>query len=184
MFTDCYFPGIRGPDFYDEETEAQLAMPEPAKPVEPASLPTFTPYPTLTPYPTPRPIPTPGLLDDQNAYARKREQQGQEYQAKREQQGQEYQEIREQQGEEYADLTKGQFDEYQDQMEEYGEAKETWKSSQEKAVRGAEGLIDQIYEQYESALEGEVEKGWLALVVISLVVLGLTMVFQKRKDVI
>jgi hypothetical protein len=51
-------------------------------------------------------------------------------------------------------------------------------------VRGAEGMIDAIYKQYKPAMEGDVKKSWLALGIISVVILALTMVFQKRKDVI
>jgi energy-coupling factor transporter ATP-binding protein EcfA2 len=184
MFELCYFPGIRSSDFYDESTQAKLDAPEPEKPPTPTPYPTFTPYPTLTPYPTPKPLPTPGMLDDQNAYARKREQQGQEYQSKREQQGQEYQTIREQQGDEYRQLTEQQFEDYQDQSEGYGDELSDWRSDREKAVRGAEGMIEGIIKSYEPALDGDVQKGWLALGTISLVVFVLTLVFQKRKDVI
>jgi hypothetical protein len=167
MFDQCYFPGIRSSDFYDDTTRDRLAAEEPAKP------PTPTPLPTFTPYPTPKPLPTPDLLGDQEAYARQREQQGQEYQK-----------LREEQGEEYRELTEAQFSEYQDQTEEYGEDLSDWRSDREKAVRGAEGMIDGIYKSYEPALEGEVEKGWLALGIISLIVFLLALFFQKRKDVI
>ncbi len=167
MFEQCYFPGILSPDFYNAEVQSQLVAPEPVKP------PTPTPYPTLTPYPTPKPLPTPGMLDDQGAYAQKREQQGQEYQKKREEQG-----------EEYRKLTEAQFSAYQDEMEAYGEDLRAWQSDREKAVRGAEGMIEGVYKQYKPAMEGDVEQSWLALGIISAVVLALTMVFQKRKDVI
>jgi hypothetical protein len=113
------------------------------------------------------------MLGDQEAYARRREQQGQEYQK-----------LREEQGDEYRELTEAQFTEYQEQTEEYGEDLSDWRSDREKAVRGAEGMIDGIYKSYEPALEGEVEKGWLALGIISLVVFVLALFFQKRKDVI
>ncbi len=184
MFTACYFPGIRSPDFYSAETQTQLNAEEPLKPPTPTPYPTFTPYPTLTPYPTPKPLPTPGLLDDQEAYARKREKQGQEYQAKREQQGQEYQAIREQQGEDYRQITEQQFETYQDEIEQYTDDIQAWQTDREKSMRGAEGMIDGVLKQYRPALEGDVEKSWLALSIISAVVLALTLVFQKRKDVI
>jgi ABC-type multidrug transport system ATPase subunit/predicted component of type VI protein secretion system len=168
MFTgDCYFPGIRSADFYDEDARQKLAAEEPVKP------PTPTPYPTFTPYPTLTPPPTPNALGDQNAYAQKRERQGQEYQK-----------LREEQGDEYRELTEEQFEEYQDRSEAYGEDLRAWESDREGAVRGAEGMIDSIYRSYGMALEADVEKSWLALGIISLVVLALTMAFQKRKDVI
>jgi hypothetical protein len=163
----CYFPGIRSADFYDEDARQKLAADEPVKPSTPTPYPTFTPYPTLTP------PPTPNALGDQNAYAQKRERQGQEYQ-----------QLREEQGDEYRDLTEQQFEEYQDESEAYGENLRAWESDREGAVRGAEGMIDSIYKSYGTALEADVEKSWLALGIISLVVLVLTMAFQKRKDVI
>jgi ABC-type multidrug transport system ATPase subunit/predicted component of type VI protein secretion system len=167
MFEQCYFPGIRNADFYDASTQAKLEAPEPVKP------PTPTPLPTLTPVPTFTPIPQPGITGDQQAYQKKREQQGQDYQK-----------LREQQGEEYRQLTEDQFAEYQDQSESYGEALRSWESDREKAVRGAEGMIDAIFKSYKPALEGDVGKSWLALGIISAVVLVLTLFFQKRKDVI
>jgi ABC-type multidrug transport system ATPase subunit len=167
MFELCYFPGIRSTDYYDETTRAQLDAEEPQKP------PTPTPLPTFTPYPTPKPPPTPGMLDDQAAYSQKRERQAQEYQDRREQQG-----------EDYRKLTEQQFSDYQDESELYGEDLREWQSDRGKAVRGAEGMIDGIYESYKFALEGDVKQAWLALSTISIVVLVLTLVFQKRKDVI
>jgi ABC-type multidrug transport system ATPase subunit len=167
MFELCYFPGIRNPDFYDETTRAKLQEEEPIKP------PTPTPLPTLTPVPTFTPIPQPGMMGDQEAY-----------QAKREKQGQEYQKLREQQGEDYRKLTEKQFEEYQSQADTYGEDLRTWQSDREKAVGGAEGQIEGILKSYRPALEGDVEKSWTALGIISAVVFVLILIFQKRKDVI
>lgn len=167
LFAECHFPGIRSPDFYTAETQAQLNASEPVKP------PTPTPLPTLTPYPTPTPLPPPGMMDDQQAYAKKREQQGQEYQ-----------DLREAQGEEYRKLVEAQYETYQEDMEDYGEDLREWQSDREKAVRGAEGMIESLYKQYRPAFEGDVNKSWVALVAISGVVLVLTAIFQKRKDVI
>ena len=45
-------------------------------------------------------------------------------------------------------------------------------------------MIDSIYGDYKPAFEAKVEVSWLALTIISIVVLGLTTIFQKRKDVI
>lgn len=167
MFVQCYFPGIRSPDFYDEDTQAKLDADEPTKP------PTPTPIPTYTPAPTPKPLPTPSSQGGQEAYKRKSERQGERYQKRREAQG-----------EKYRKETEKQFSEYQDEMEIYAEDLRDWQSDREKAVQGAEGMVDGILKSYRVVLEGEIEQAWLALVVISSVVLGLAMVFQKRKDVI
>ncbi len=201
MFDQCYFPGIQNPDFYDETTKQQLAEEEPEKPPTPTPYPTFTPYPTLTPVPTLTPYPTltpppqPGSPADQPAYQDLLQEQGEEYQDLRQEQGDEYQKLREEQGDvytiiredqgnEYQDLRESQGEEYQDESETWGEDLRDWESEREKAVQGAEGMIDSIYGDYKPAFEAKVEVSWLALTIISVVVLGLTTIFQKRKDVI
>jgi hypothetical protein len=201
MFDQCYFPGIRNPDYYDEETREKLQQAEPAKPPTPTPYPTFTPYPTLTPFPTLTPYPTltppatPMTQAEQQPYSELLEAQGQEYQDLRQEQGDdytdireaqgdEYQAIREAQGNEYQDLREQQGEKYQDESEQWGEDLRDWESERESAVRGAEGMIENLYNDYQPALEANVEQSWLALAIISIVVLGLTMVFQKRKDVI
>ena len=201
MFEQCYFPGIQNPDFYDEETKRQLAEEEPGKPPTPTPYPTFTPYPTLTPvptltpYPTLTPPPAPESPVDQPAYQDLLQEQGEEYQDLRQEQGDEYQKLREEQGDvytvvreeqgnEYQDLRESQGEEYQDESETWGEDLRDWESEREKAVQGAEGMIDSIYSDYQPAFEAKVEISWLALTIISIVVLGLTTIFQKRKDVI
>lgn len=167
MFEQCYFPGIRNPDIYDENTRAALASEPPVKPPTPTSYPTFTPYPTLTPFPTP------GTHSDQESYTKNREQQGQEYQK-----------LREEQGEEYRALTEIQFEQYQATVEQYGEDLRAWESDREKAVGGAEGMVDGIYTYYEPSLTADVGISWLALGGIAVVCLGLTLLSQKRKEVI
>ncbi len=167
MFELCYFPGIRSPDFYDEATQVTLSTAKPTKPPTPTPLPTLTPYPTLTP------LPTPNSPDQQQVYMQNREKQGQDYQK-----------LREEQGDVYRERTEEQFQEYQDISEQYGEELRSWESDRERAVRGAEGMIEAIHKAYQPALEADVVQAWLALVIISLVVLGLTLFFQKRKDVI
>ena len=92
--------------------------------------------------------------------------------------------IREEQGNEYQDLRESQGEEYQDESEAWGEDLRDWESEREKAVQGAEGMIDSIYGDYQPAFEAKVETSWLALAIISIVVLGFTAIFQKRKDVI
>ncbi len=201
MFESCYFPGIQDPDFYDDETKQQLAEEEPEKPPTPTPYPTFTPYPTLTPFPTLTPYPTltpppqPSSPQDQQAYQDTlreqgnqyedlRQEQGDKYQALREDQGDEYTIIREDQGNDYQDLREAQGEEFQDESEAWGEALRDWESEREKAVQGAEGMIEKVYGSYRPAFEANVKTSWLALAIICVVVLGLTMVFQKRKDVI
>ncbi|MFN2218952.1 MAG: hypothetical protein ACK2UA_10120, partial [Anaerolineae bacterium] len=113
-----------------------------------------------------------------------RQEQGDDYQRIREEQGDEYTILREDQGNAYQDLREAQGEEFQDESEAWGEDLRDWESEREKAVQGAEGMIDSIYSDYQPAFEANVELCWLALGIISVVVLGLTLVFQKRKDVI
>ncbi|MFC2030233.1 FHA domain-containing protein [Chloroflexota bacterium] len=167
MFWNCSFPGIRNPDHYSTETQAKLEAEEPQKP------PTPTPLPTLTPYPTPTPLPKPNSQEGQAEYERKSKNQGEKYRKRRERQG-----------ETYRELTVEQFDAYQDEMEEYGEDLREWQSDREKAVGSAEGMIEAILKSYRAPLEGDVQASWLALVIISAIVFGVALVFQKRKDVI
>ncbi len=167
MFEQCYFPGIRNPAFYNPTTQAQLRATELVRPPSP------TPYPTFTPYPVPTPLPTPGLFDDQTIYQQKMKKQAQEYQKKREIQGEEYQK-----------LIEGQFQEYQKASEQYGQDLQKQKMQQEKAIRGAEGIIKQIYQDFEEAFKGGLENRWLAMGGIIIVFFVLTLIFQTMKDVI
>ena len=168
IFEECYFPGIRSSEFYDEEARVALGASEPQEP------PTPTPYATLTPYPTFTPPPQPGgIAPDMEAYQEKLRKQGQEYEELRTQQGQEYEDLRNQQGEEYRQESRG-----------YGDDIRAWEEDRNKAIRGAEGLIKTIYTDYGWTFEEKMQTSWLALGIISIVVLVLTMVFQKRKDVI
>jgi hypothetical protein len=167
MFDNCYFPGIQNEDFYDEEKRAELEKDEPVKPIKPTTLPTYTPPPT------PKPPPKPQSQEEQQAYEDKREKQQKNYQDKLKKQGEEYRKAAEAQG-----------DEYSREMEEWGEEQADWKTAREKAVGGAEGYIDSILENYRPTLEGDIATSWMSLSIISVVVLVLAMVFQKRKDVI
>ena len=167
-FEQCYFPGIRNSEFYNEESRQALGAVKPGEP------PTPTPYPSPTPYPTLTPLPRPGGLFPNVD----------EYEAKMRKQGAEYQEIREAQGAEYEELRKTQGEEYRQEASGYGEDLRAWETSREKAVRGAEGLIQVIYGSFETAFKGDVESRWLAMGVIAAVFFMLTLVFQKRKDVI
>jgi ABC-type multidrug transport system ATPase subunit len=168
MFEMCNFPGIRSPDYYDAEAREALDTEKPAEPPTPTPFPTLTPYPTLTPPPRPSDI-----LADQQAYEQKLRQQGTEYENLRLAQGSEYEDLRSGQGEEYRQLSLT-----------YGEELRAWESDRAKSVRGAEGTIGKIYEDYGWTFQEEASQGWLALGIISLVVLALTVAFQKRKDVI
>ena len=151
IFETCReFPGILGPDLYDAEVQAALSGTEPAQP------PTPTPFPTLTPNPRP------SSSREMDAYMRRLEEQGQEYQALREAQG----------------------DEYSEQMKAYGDQKADWLRQREGAIRGAEGMLKNIFDNYGRSFIGAVGSRWVAMATIMVVLLALILVLQKRKDVI
>jgi ABC-type multidrug transport system ATPase subunit len=124
---------------------------------EPKKPPTPTPYPTYTPPPKPK---------DQ----RKQEA---------------YQATVVAQGKKQGDRTKDQMESWtNNEMEQYINAREDWQSTREGAVRGAEEKIDEIFVRYKTAFEADVTTSWLALIILSLVFFGVTLLFQKQKDVI
>ncbi len=167
MFQQCYFPGIRSPEFYTAEARQRLAEPRPLEPLKPTAYPTFTPYPTLTP------LPTPSDQRQLQKYQEDREQQGKEYEKKREQQGKEYAKKREEQGEEYTAA-----------MKRHGDDLKRWETDRQKAISAAENKIKAIVDNYGGAFQGGVLERWLAMCMIMLVVFVLIIAFQKRKDVV
>jgi ABC-type multidrug transport system ATPase subunit/pSer/pThr/pTyr-binding forkhead associated (FHA) protein len=168
IFTDCNeFPGILNPDYYDEEARIALEQPEPAKP------PTPTPYPSPTSIPSPTPYPTPEDPQKMGDYMDLRTEQGEEYQALRLEQGDEYQATREAQGDEYAD-----------QMTAYGDAKADWQRKRERAIQGAEGLLKSVFDNYGRTFKGSITSRWVAMILITLVLLIFIILYQKRRDVI
>ncbi len=183
MFETCRFPGIRSG--YDAETQRVLTEPEPARPAKPTPYPTFTPVPAPTPYPSPTPPPSPGMFGDMNAYQQQREKQGIEYQQLREKQGQEYQQTREQQGQAYQKLVEKQMQEFEDgQAKGYEEQLTEWKTKRTKSISSAEGRIKAIVDNYGRTFKGGVLERWTAMGIILVIVFGLVMVSQKRKDVV
>jgi hypothetical protein len=170
MFDECNFPGIRSPDFFDESLNDHLRVMKPARPEEPEII------PSPTPLPTPKPPPTPGLMGDQNAYRKKVEQQQKDYQARSQKQMQNWADAQATQTAAYRE----DMDDYEEDADQYGESKE----KSDRAIQSAEGIIDKIYEDFGDAFVGSLLRRWVALGIISTVVLGLTVVFQKQKDVI
>ena len=70
------------------------------------------------------------------------------------------------------------------EMEQYITDRQEWQGTREGAVQGAEEKIDEIFTRYKTAFEADVKASWLALIVLSFVFLGVTLLFQKQKDVI
>jgi ABC-type multidrug transport system ATPase subunit len=178
------FPGILNDDYYTEEARAALTRGEPTQPGQPTPYPTFTPYPTLTPYPTMTPLPTPENPAEFDAYMEDMEEQGDAYQDLRQQQGDAYQDLRQRQGDEYRDLRESQGDEHEGSMEGYADERTEWQRDREQAIAGAEGMLKSIFESYGHAFQGGTVSRWLTMCIIMVGVLGLIVVFQKRKDVV
>jgi len=108
--------------------------------------------------------------------------QGDEYQDLRQAQGDEYQDLREEQGDDYQDLREKQGDEYEDAMKGYADERTDWQRHREQAIGGAEGLLKSIFEGYGRAFQGSYTTRWVMTCLILAGLLGLTIVFQKRKD--
>jgi ABC transport system ATP-binding/permease protein len=184
MFTECIFPGIRNPDFYTEEAKVALGQQKPSEPPSP------TPYPSLTPYPSPTPLPTytpPAKPNDQAGqknYEDKLKQQGEQYRSAMQKQGEEYRQMSLRQGDEYQDARTSQGDEYTNAMKAYADEREDWQTSTQKAISAAEGKIKAVLDNFGRTLQGSVVSRWLAMTIIMVVVLGLIIFFQKRKDTV
>jgi ABC-type multidrug transport system ATPase subunit len=202
IFTECVsFPGILSPDHYDETAAVVLAQAQPEEPLLPTSYPYPTAYPSPTALPTPTllpsptPFPTPEDPREMNDYMDSRQQQGDDYQGAilgqfdeyriaSQEQGQIYSEIRTVQGDEYAELREQQGDEYAEDMRIYGDDRSNWQEKREKAISSAEGLLGTIYDNYGQTFKGLVLTRWMAMIVIMLVLFGMVLFFQKRKDVV
>ncbi len=125
--------------------------------LEPAKPPTPTPLPSSTPPPKPK---------DQ------RKLEG-------------WQATREAAGKKDGERRQDQMEDWQNnEMERYITDRQEWQGTREGAVRGAEEKIDEIFTRYKTAFEADIKASWLALGVLSLLFFGVTLLFQKQKDVI
>ncbi len=168
IFETCTkFPGILSDEFYDDNAKTELARAAPVEPENP------TPYPSPTPHPSPTPLPQPSDPAKMEEYMDASRDQGDEYQSLRQAQGDEYQAQREGQGDAYADA-----------MKAYGDDKEEWTRNREQAVKGAEGLLKAVFRNFYRSFRGNVFTRWAWMTVIIVVLVGLIIFFQKRKDVI
>jgi hypothetical protein len=168
VFETCTkFPGILSDEFYDDSAKTELARAEPIEPVKPTALPSPTPYPSPTPLPTPSdPAKMEKYMDDSRD------------------QGDQYQDQRQAQGDEYQAQREGQGDAYADAMKAYGDNKEDWTRKREQAIKGAEGLLKAVFKGNWRSFRGSVFTRWVWMTVIMVVLVGLIIFFQKRKDVI
>lgn len=176
------------------------------------SMPSLTPLPSPTPprTPTPRPsltpIPSPANPALMQTYMAQRETQGKVYENTRQAQGKQYEntrvaqgddyqntriaqgktyeDLRIAQGKDYEKLRVDQGDQYADAMKKYGDLREDWQREREKALSSAENKMQSIVENYGQCFEGNVYSRWTTMLIIILVVFGLVVFFQKRKDTI
>ncbi|MFZ1628303.1 MAG: hypothetical protein WAV70_05165, partial [Anaerolineae bacterium] len=123
----------------------------------------------------------PSKLD---AYMDDSREQGRKYQDRRQVQGDEYQAQREAQGNEYQDARQQQGDEYAAAMETWGDQKADWERERQRAVKGAEGMLKNIFDNYGRAFKGTVASRWLAMTIVMIVLVGLIVFFQRQKDVV
>ena len=108
--------------------------------------------------------------------------QGDEYQDSREQQGEKYQDLMQEQGSEYEDVRQAQGDEYSEKMKAYADERTEWERNREKAIGGAEGLLKAIFENQGQAFRGSYTSHWIIMGTTMLVMLGIIILLQKRKD--
>jgi ABC-type multidrug transport system ATPase subunit/pSer/pThr/pTyr-binding forkhead associated (FHA) protein len=181
------------------------AIPYPTAYPSPTSLPTPTLLPSLTPLPSPTPLPTPADLRKMQDYMDESAVQGQEYMDLRtiqgseyqdqildqftgyreasQIQGQEYADLRTEQGDTYADLRQEQGDTYQDDMQTYADERSEYEEARQKAISGAETMLDTINTNFGRAFLGDASDRWVRLTIIMFGLMLLLVGFQKMKDV-
>lgn len=202
LFERCTdIPGLFSTSFYTDEAKAALAGNQPEKPVEPESLPTFTPYPsptplaTFTPMPTFTPIPPVGVgpYKDLASYMTANTNQMEEYFTLRSEQEEEfgnltkdqlngYLDQRQDQGEQMTEESKDQFSTYVDNLEIYGDQKSDWDKNRQKAISGAEMLIKMFIDDFRPSVEGSVFTRWYFLIGLNIGMFLIILLMQKRKD--
>jgi hypothetical protein len=84
-----------------------------------------------------------------------------------------------------------ELDAYQKKVDEYKTAIDSWqkdysewKGKYEGTIRGAEATIEHLYEQYGSMFKVNVSQYWGVLCGLMVVMLGLILFLQKRKDIV
>jgi len=77
----------------------------------------------------------------------------------------------------------GQTDTYKADMKGYAARMEDWQKARTK-VAAVEGMMESVYDKYGQAFRGKPAGRWLAMAAIMVVVFGLILAFQKRKDTV
>lgn len=115
-----------------------------------------------TPYPTPTPLPAPADPQALPTYIAQMQDQG----------------------EAYADARIAQGDDYAAAMRSYGDERERWQKSRERAISSAEGMLGAIYDDFGRSFTGSLWMRWGMLSAIMGVLLIALVAFQKIKDVL
>lgn len=179
-------------------------LPTPTSMPTPTRLPTPTALPTPTPLPSPTPLPTPILLYELDKYRDASAAQQEAYFEQRSEQMSAYFDARSEQMSAYFDAVQEQYSAYSDSqkqaMEAYLEQRKTqaedysaaldvysndladWQRNRQKAVGAAENVLKNLMGKFSRAFEGRVQDRWLVLVVQSVVMFGMILALQKRKD--
>ncbi|NIW44074.1 MAG: ABC transporter permease, partial [Gammaproteobacteria bacterium] len=182
IFDQCSsFPGILSPDFYTDSAQAALSIPQLEEPAMPTPYPSLTPLPTPTPLPSPTPNPTPQNPREMGDYMNLQQEQGADYQDQIMDQMEVYRKESEDQGQLYSDMRSAQGDDYQELMQNYGDERALWQENREKAISSAEGMIENIYDNYGRAFTGSVTSRWLIMTGLMLAFIVVVLIFQKRK---
>ena len=185
IFTACGdFPGILSPDYYDDTAVEALDTSKPTEPMMPSPYPSLTPLPTPTLLPSPTSYPPPENPLEMFDYMHSLQEQGDDYQDQVLAQMEAYRIDREAQGEIYSDLRTSQGEEYQEAMRNYGDERTTWQENRERAISNAEGVLENIYDNFGRAFKGSIYTRWLILVALMFFFSGVVLVFQKRKDLV
>jgi hypothetical protein len=156
---------VRDPDYYDQTMYQVLVRGKPKEPEAPV-VPPEPPRPVK-----PRGLPARPSAADQQRYPRDM----QNYQDRMDRY--------EKRMTDYRDGIDGQTDAYKAAMKAYAARMEDWQKARTK-VAAVEGMMESVYDKYGQAFRGKPESRWLAMTVIMLVVFGLILAFQKRKDAV
>ncbi|MEW6718734.1 MAG: hypothetical protein AB1345_14700 [Chloroflexota bacterium] len=99
-------------------------------------------------------------------------------------QGSEYADALREQGSNYAEASREQGENYSDALEEYSQDYADWQENRQKAISGAETMIATIFDDYRSVFTGSSLERWGVLLANMAFLLGVILIFQKRKDVV
>jgi hypothetical protein len=95
-----------------------------------------------------------------------------------------YMDRRQAQGDEYEARRRAQGEAYRKQMNTYADQKGDWERARQRAIGGAEALLENLFQDFGHTFRGTVASRWAKMLVIMAFLLGLIIVFQRRKDMV